>query len=67
MSVDEAAAFHGLALNAVLSTAERLRCALQALDLYEAGRADAWGEGFDAGHENAVNPTRPTPPVNPYR
>jgi hypothetical protein len=31
----EAAAFHGLATNRTIPTAERLGCALKALDLYE--------------------------------
>jgi hypothetical protein len=32
----EAAAFHGLATNKALPLLDRLQCALQALDLYEA-------------------------------
>ena len=41
--------------------------------LAEAGvlrdRADAWDDGFDAGHQaaRAVNPEWPTMPANPYR
>lgn len=50
--MSDAAAFHGLATNRALPSAERLELALQALDLYEADLATAEARGYDRAVAN---------------
>lgn len=69
-----AAAFHGLATNASLQPADRLQCALQALDLYEAevkslrGQlAEAVTAGRTAAAADALRKVGNTLAALPYR
>jgi hypothetical protein len=53
----EAAAMHGLATNLALPIADRLACALQALDLYEKIRAEQSPEVEELGPSHTIEVT----------
>lgn len=67
----EAAAFHGIALNYLYPVPERLHVALKALEYYEKALGRTWDEGFEAGCDwaNEIEVGDPSVPApdNPYK